>query len=105
VQISILNEFRENPDFKVVVACVASPIVLGFILVGAFILGDTQERRCQNAVSASEEVVNRATTENAIIGLARNSNGEPAPSAYRPGSRVDQAIARVRRECFAQQLS
>ena len=56
---------------------------------------------CRNAVSAAEQITNRARVENAVLSLARNSNEDTIPSAYRPDSDVERAIARVRRDCFA----
>lgn len=61
-----------------------------------------QQPSCQDAVSAAEQVTKRANVENAILSLARNSNEGATPSAYRPDSNVEQAIANVRQACFAQ---
>jgi hypothetical protein len=72
------------------------------VTVAALVLPVPQERLCQNAVSAAKEVGDRATVENAVLGLARNSNEGTTPSAYRPDSNVERAIARVRQDCFAQ---
>jgi hypothetical protein len=105
VQISFEDFIEEPKLYWGVTLPVGFLAVAGVVFGFGALISPSQELRCQSAASGAAEVVNRAPTESAIISMARNSNEQPAPSAYRPDSSVDQAIARVRRECFGQQPS